>query len=88
MGAWPGAQPESLCKALLGSFKSFDGLSLWSMEALWSLKKLPLLALLVVVVVGVLLLVVEVVEAVSSAVLLPLEPSCGSNREPYQQSAQ
>lgn len=60
LGALLVSQPESL-KALLGSF---GGLSLWSLEGLWSLEKL-------------LLLVLVVVAVVSRVVPLPLEPSCG-----------
>lgn len=63
LGALLGSQPESL-KAPLGSFKSFVGLSLWSLEGLRSLEKL-------------LLLVLAVVAVVRRVVPLPLEPSCG-----------
>lgn len=61
LGTLLGSQLESL-KALLGSFRSFEGLSLWSLEGLWSLEKL-------------LLLVLVVVAVVRSAVPPPLEPS-------------
>lgn len=61
LGTLLGSQSESL-KALLDSFRSFGGLSLLSLEGLWSLEKL-------------LLLVLVVVAVVRSAVPLPLEPS-------------
>ncbi|PWA14793.1 hypothetical protein CCH79_00014439 [Gambusia affinis] len=50
LGTFEDSQPESL-KALLGSFKFFKGLSLWSLEGLWSLEKLLLLVPVVVAVV-------------------------------------
>lgn len=67
-----GSQTESL-KALLGSFKSFRGFCLWSLEDLWSLEKLALLVL-----------VAEVV--VRKAPPPPLEWSCGWKPTNYKLS--
>lgn len=62
LGTFEDSQTESL-KALLGSFKSLKGLSLWSLEGLWSLEKL-------------LLLVLVVVAVVRRSLRLPLKQSC------------
>lgn len=68
-GALPDSQHVSL-KALLLSFKSFDGLSFCSLEGLCSLEKLVVVLLLL------LLLVLAVVAVVRRLTPLPLEPSC------------